>query len=220
MKIDGCEFPDALLYDLDNNVWAVIEDGVARVGITSILSWLTGGFTSVRFRANPTITKGGVLGAVEGPRHFDVVRSPFTADLVETNEGLIENPRVLNADPYGKGWFARLKPLKLDDEVRFLKNASGAREGLGKKLKDFRVHCFAEFPDFEMFEIGVECSAVLVKLNDLLASSPIGTVVHIASDDPTGDIEMVRWSSQTGNAVPETKLEDGVYHFIVKKTRE
>jgi len=54
------------------------------------------------------------------------------------------------------------------------------------------VHCFAGFPDYEMYEIGVECSAVLVMLNDFLATSEKGIVVHIVSDDTTADIEMER----------------------------
>ena len=220
MKIGGCDFPDALLYDLENNVWAGLEGGVARVGITAILSWLSGGFTSATFKPNPIIARGKILGAVEGPRHFDVVRSPLTGELEEFNEGLIAQPGVLNRDPYGTGWFAKIKPLHLAEEVQLLKNASDAREGFDKKLKDLRVHCFTEFPDFEMFEIGVECSAVLVKLNDLLTSARVGTVVHIASDDPSAEVEMTRWSDQTGNAVPETKFDDGVYHFIVKKTEK
>ncbi len=219
MKIDGCEFPDELLYDVESSVWAKLEEGVAKIGINAILSWLSGGFTSVTFKPNATIARGRILGAVDGPRHFDVVRSPLTGELEEFNQALIAEPRVLNSDPYGAGWFAKIKPLHIDNETQFLKNASEAREGLVRKLKDLRVHCFAEFPDFEMFEIGVECSAVLVKLNELLENARIGTVIHIVSDDPTADVEMVRWSDQTGNAVPETRLESGVYHFIVKKTK-
>ncbi len=219
MKIEGCEFPDALLYDVESNVWAKLEGGVARIGINTILSWLSGGFTSVTFKPNATIARGKILGAVDGLRHFDVVRSPLSGELEEFNQALIAEPRVLNRDPYGAGWFAKVKPLHVDKEIRFLENASEAQEGLVRKLKDLRVHCFAEFPDFEMFEIGVECSAVLVKLNELLENARIGTVVHIVSDDPSAEVEMVRWSDQTGNAVPETRLESGVYHFIVKKTK-
>ncbi len=220
MKIEGCDFPDALLYDVESNVWAKLEGGVARIGINTILSWLSGGFTSVTFKPNATIARGKVLGAVDGPRHFDVVRSPLTGELEEFNQGLKAEPRVLNSDPYGAGWFAKIRPLQVAKEIRFLKDASEAREGLVRKLKDLRVHCFAEFPDFEMFEIGVECSAVLVKLNELLANARIGTVIHIVSDDPSAEVEMVRWSDQTGNAVPETRLESGLYHFIVKKAKE
>ena len=88
---------------------------------------------------------------------------------------------------------------------------------LESRLKEMRIHCFAEFPDLELFEIGVECAAVIVRLNELIAGAQVGAVVHIVSDDSTAEIEMARWSDQTGNEVLDSRFEDGVYHFIVKK---
>ena len=157
------------------------------------------------------------MGAVEGPRHFDVVRSPLTGEILEYNEALKERPILLNRDPYGAGWFAKVRPLRLPEESKFLKNVSSAKGELESRLKEMRIHCFAEFPDLEMFEIGVECAAVLVRLNELIAGAQIGAVVHVVSDDPTAEIEMARWSDETGNEVLESRFENGVYHFIVKK---
>ncbi len=218
MRILQCNFPEGLLYDVENNSWVKRDGETVLVGIDSILSWISGVFTSVKFKEKGShVSRGGSLGWIEGPRHFDVVRSPLTGEISESNEALMGRPRLLNTDPYGAGWFAKLNPLHFQDEVRFLSDVTAAREGLERKLKDLRVHCFAEFPDYEMFEVGVECSAVIVRLNELLGSVPVGTVVHIVSDDPSADLEMRRWSYQTGNRVLETRIEDNIYHFIAKK---
>jgi glycine cleavage system H protein len=218
MRILQCSFPEGLLYDVENNSWAKRDGEMVVVGINSILSWISGVFASVKFKEKGSqVSRGGSLGWIEGPRHFDVVRSPFTGEVSEYNEALQAKPRLLNSDPYGAGWFARLRPLRFQDEARLLNDVTGAKEGLERKLRELRVHCFVEFPDYEMFEIGVECSAVIVKLNELFEGVPVGTVVHIASDDPSADIEMRRWSYQTGNRVLEARLEDNVYHFIAKK---
>ena len=85
-------------------------------------------------------------------------------------------------------------------------------------MRELKVHCFSNFPDHEMFEIGTECSAVLVKLNELLGASARGTIVHVVSDDNTAEIEMTRWSDQTGNEVLESRRESNLYHFIVRKS--
>src|SRR5579883_2241450 len=58
----------------------------------------------------------------------------------------------------------------------------------------------------------------LVNLNDLLSRARIGTVVHIVSDDPTSDLEILRWSDQTGNEFLESRKEGNIYHFLVRKT--
>lgn len=82
------------------------------------------------------------------------------------------------------------------------------------------VRCFKAYPDYEMWEIGVECAAVLVRLSELIERCAIGEIVHVISDDPTADIEMIRWSDQTGQEVLDTRQEGKLTHFIVKKVKE
>jgi glycine cleavage system H protein len=217
LKVDDCEFPDALLYDVANGTWAKPEGSTLRVGITSLLSWASGPFHSVTFKPPRTeVHRGQVLGSFEGAKHFDVVRSPVSGILSETNLELVTDPRLLNKDCYGNGWFARVR-VKKTEELDALSRLPDAAPAIATSLRERRVHCFAEFPDHEMFEIGVECAAVLVRLNELLAGSAVGTVVHVVSDDNTADTEMQRWSHQTGNAVVQSKKEGDLYHFIVKK---
>lgn len=217
LKIDHCDFPDGLHYDVDNPIWVKNSDGSLRIGITAILAWSSGNFFAVTFKPVGTeVAKGQILGSVEGPKHFDVVRSPVSGTVSALNERLRVEPELLNKDPYGAGWFSEIKP-KDRSELGILKSAHEAQELIAKQLRERRVHCFTAFPDHELFEVGVECSAVLVMLNQLLAPSDEGTVVHIVSDDPTAEIEMQRWSDQTGNQVLESRKEGNLYHFIVKK---
>jgi len=86
-----------------------------------------------------------------------------------------------------------------------------------KKIAEFHARCFKAFPDHEMYEIGTECSAVLVRLNELLATIPIGDVVHLVTDDPTSYVEMVRWMDQTGHELVDWRQEGNLFHFIVRK---
>ena len=89
---------------------------------------------------------------------------------------------------------------------------------LTKQIAALHIRCFAAFPDYEMFEIGVECAAVLVKLNELLVEVPLGEIVHLVTDDPTSPIEMVRWSDETGQPVIDQRREGPLFHFLVRKT--
>ncbi len=217
MKIGGCEFPDSLLYDVENGTWAEPAEGRVRVGITGLLSWASGVFTSVTFKPVGTaVARGGVLGSVEGSLHFDVVRSPSSGVISATNLELLSSPKLLNSRPYDSGWFAEVRPGAAEDLGR-LRGLPAARPLIAEELDRRRVHCFAKFPDVEMAEIGVECAAVLVRLDELLAGSAVGTVVHVISDDSSAEIEMHRWSDLTGNALLESRKEQGVYHFIVEK---
>ncbi|MGA2664649.1 MAG: hypothetical protein ABSF83_06880 [Nitrososphaerales archaeon] len=222
-KIRDCLFAEDALYDPENGVWARVPEGegdLVVLGIDSILAWLSGPIGSVSFKEPGTVVERGMsLGTVEGPRHFDAVRSPLTCRIVAVNESLRAAPRPLNRDPYGAGWFAAVEPLKLDEERHLLLGLGAARASLERRAVELGVRCFAEFPDREMFEIGSECAGILVKLDDLVTSSPLGTVVHLVSDDPTAEIELIAWSERTRQQLVETRREGSLFHFIVKKVR-
>jgi glycine cleavage system H protein len=217
MKIDTCEFPDELLYDVADGVWGRATPGVLRFGITSLLTWSWGTISAVSFKeAGTRLQRGDVAGSVEGPRHFDVVRTPVAGVVLKTNEALLENSKLLNKDPYGSGWFMEVE-VGDPTGLSHLQRVSDAKPMILNRLRELRVRCFAEFPDHEMFEIGVECSAVLVRLNEVLDRNPSGTVIHLVSDDGTAQVEMERWADMTGNRVLESRKEGDLYHFIAKK---
>ncbi|MDG6938830.1 MAG: hypothetical protein JRN39_00265 [Nitrososphaerota archaeon] len=221
LKVGNCAFPDDALFDVENGTWVRLQGGTAVVGVTSVLGWLSGRLTAVSFKERGRLyQRGKGLGTVEGPRHFEVVRSPLTGTAVDFNAELTGRPWLVNKDPYGAAWFAKVRPAALEEEAGVLLDAGAAAAALGEKIAQLRVRCFDEFPDVEMFEVGSGCSAVLVRLNDIVSKAEVGTVVHVVSDEPTAWIEMVRWSDQTGQALVETREEKPLTHFLVKKVTE
>ena len=221
MLIGTCRFADDVLYDIDHDTWVRFEpDGTATVGVDTVLAWLGGSIATVSFKPlGAVVEKGKSLGAIESPRHFDTVRTPITGTIIEVNQGLARDPRMINRDPYGLGWFARLEPLKREQEQLTIKSPAAAREDLLARITELKIRCFAEFPDYDMYEIGTECSAVLVRLDETLSRSPLATVVHLVSDDPSSEVEMAAWSDRTGNKVLETRREGNLVHYVVKKTQ-
>ena len=217
MIIDHCEYPDGLLYDVENGTWVEPKGKVVRVGITSLLSFSFGVFSAVTFRGvGMPLVRGQVMGTMEGAKHFDVFRSPVAGTLAGVNEKLMDEPEILNRDPYGDGWFAEIR-TKSGDEVGALGRLKEVKPRIAQLLRERRVHCYAAFPDFEIFDTGVECQAVLAKLNEFMERSTPGTVVLVVSDDGSADVEMDRWSDQTGNPIVDRRKEGNLYHFVVRK---
>jgi glycine cleavage system H lipoate-binding protein/TusA-related sulfurtransferase len=216
-KIGDCAFAEDALYAVDLGVWARVADGVATVGIDTAQAWHGGAFTAVTFKAVGTrVRRGESLGSIEGPRHFDTVKTPLSGRIIAVNERLQATPGLLNHDPYGDGWFAKLE-LAAPDEAGSLLRFVPARPLLARRIQDLGVRCFAEFPDYEMIEIGSECSAILGKLDELLEGAPPMSVVHLVSDDPTAEVELVGWGERTGHELLESRTEGNLRHFIVKK---
>ncbi len=221
MEIDHCVFPDDLLYDLENNTWLRIEDnGEVTVGVTSVLPAIAGKLTLARLKsAEVAIQRGQSLGTLESLKFVGPVPSPVSGILLKTNGLIVDRPRIINDSPYQEGWIASLKPSHLALERILLSKSTESKTLLVKKIAEFHVRCFKAFPDHEMSEIGTECSAVLIRLNDLLATIPLGEVVHLVSDDQTAYVEMVAWSERTGQNLLDWRQEGNLFHFIVKKMR-
>ena len=215
MKIEQCEYPDSLLYDVDAGTWAQETDGKFRVGIAPHFGLFAGGFTAVSLKEPGTwVEMGKSIGSAESPRHFDVVRAPFDCVVVEVNSRLPQAPGLANRSPYGEGWFAIVKRT---GGSSMLVGISKARDKIAEHIRRRGVKCFAEFPDVEMVEVGSECATTLPRLNELLKGMKAGFVVHLVTDDPTSTTELGRWEKITGNLIVETRREGDVIHFVLKK---
>ena len=221
MEIDHCLFPDDLLYDIENNTWLKVEKvGTVTVGVTSILSAIAGRFVRINLKQiGYSIGKGQSLGTLESEKFVGPVPSPVTGVVVDTNHNTVDTPRIINVSPYETGWIVRLKPSNLANEMSSLAGSQDSKMLLAQKIAQLHVRCFKAFPDREMYEIGTECTAVIVRLNETLATMAKGDVVHLVSDDPTAYVEMVAWTDRTGHSLVDWRKEGNLYHFIVRKTR-
>ena len=218
-KIASCEFPDDLLYEPEGLAWVRQgRSGEVVVGITAIHAALAGKLTAVRPKPiNVEYAPGKLIGTLEGGRYFGPIRTPVQGLLLEVNDAVLARPKILSESPYGDGWFARVRAANRLADGAVLRSAADAAGMLASQIAALRVRCFAAFPDFEMYEIGTECAAVLVRLNELLERIEIDDVVHVVSDDVTAPIEMARWSDETGQPVIEERQEGNLFHFLVRK---
>jgi len=220
MELGGCSLPEDRLYDLENDVWWAPESegGVARVGVLSTLSAFAGPFRSFAFRpVEGAVGRGRSVATVESYRYTGAVRMPVDVVLVERNEELVHRPRLLNDAPYADGWVVRVRAARPEDPVQLLESAGAIARRLEERIRTQRIRCWPVTPDLELYEIGIECSAVLTKLNEELAARPPGESILLVTDDPTSPIEMVRWSDQTGHPVLAHRAEGTLHQFLVRK---
>ncbi len=219
MRIENCEFADDVLYESEGLAWVRREpSGDVVLGITSIYAAVAGRLTKVQARPTGVEYEGHKsVGTLESGRYFGSIRTPVRGILLAVNDEVIASPRLLSEKPYSEGWFARIRPLRWDEDRARLKSAAEAEALLASQIAALHVHCFAAFPDYELFEIGTECSAVLTKLDETLARAAEGEVVHLVSDDWTAPAEMVNWSQRTGYPVIDERKEGNLYHFLVRK---
>ena len=220
MDIVGCPLPEDRLYDLEHDVWWASDPGggSARVGLIAALSAFAGPFHTVTFRPiDGAIGRGRSVATIESVRFTGAVRVPIDAVLLERNESIVRRPRLLNDAPYAEGWVVRVRPERPEDPERHLESARAVVDRLEERIRSQRIRCWPATPDVELYEIGLECSAVLTKLNEELATRLPGSAVLLVTDDPTSPIEMIRWSDQTGHALLAHRTEANLHQFLVRK---
>jgi glycine cleavage system H lipoate-binding protein/TusA-related sulfurtransferase len=219
MKIGNCSFPEDLLYDAENFIWISNKEKSVTIGITAIMASIAGRLSSIKLKPVGTkLEKGKSCGTLESAKYFGVVRTPVSGIIVQVNKSLMNKPKLANDFPYAEGWFVKIELSDMED-LKALETIENCHDKMSIAIQKLRVRCFAAFPDHEMFEIGVECSATLAKLDELIEKIPAGEVIHLVSDDPTADLEMLRWSEQKAQSLLEIRKEGNLFHFIVKKVR-
>jgi glycine cleavage system H protein len=111
--------PDELRYT-DNHEWIRDNgDGTATVGITDFAQSELGDIVFVELEPNGTeLDQEDVFGTVEAVKTVSELFMPVSGTLVEANDALEGEPDLVNDDPYGEGWMAKVElsdPDELDD---------------------------------------------------------------------------------------------------------
>ncbi|HCJ55765.1 glycine cleavage system protein GcvH [Glutamicibacter arilaitensis] len=77
----------------------------AKVGITQVAADALGDVVYVDLpEVGDTVTAGETCGEVESTKSVSDLYSPVTGTIVAINDEAVDNPAILNEDPYGAGW--------------------------------------------------------------------------------------------------------------------
>ena len=111
--------PDDLRYT-EEHEWVRDEgDGTATVGITDFAQGELGDIVFVELEPVGTeLDKEDIFGTVEAVKTVSELFMPVGGTLAEANSKLEDRPELVNSDPYGDGWMARIElgdPSELDD---------------------------------------------------------------------------------------------------------
>ena len=116
--VRGCNLPDDLFYHVETNVWARLEaDGAISVGMTSYACSLAGQLVAATpKKIGKDVEQKQTICTVESGKWVGPVKAPVSGKLIAINEPAIDKPSLVNEDPYGQGWLAKIQPSRWDDE--------------------------------------------------------------------------------------------------------
>ncbi|MFO7981328.1 MAG: glycine cleavage system protein GcvH [Candidatus Aminicenantes bacterium] len=116
-------YPEDFSYTKDHE-WVKVEGDTATVGITDFAQNQLGDVVFVELpEPGDELEAHQTLGVVESVKAVSDIYSPISGEVTEINEGLNDDPEILNQDPHGKGWIIKLK-VKDESELEDLMTAS------------------------------------------------------------------------------------------------
>lgn len=103
--------PEELRYAASHEWARLEEDGTVTVGITDHAQNQLGDVVFVELpELGAALAAGDEAGVVESVKTASDVYAPVSGAVIAVNEGLEDEPEIVNSEPYEGGWFYRLKP--------------------------------------------------------------------------------------------------------------
>ncbi|MCB9111573.1 MAG: glycine cleavage system protein GcvH [Anaerolineales bacterium] len=136
--VRGCNIPEDRFYWVEKHAWAILEaDGLVKIGITDVAQNLAKGIVNATPKeAGRPVKKGKSAGTLESGKWVGPVTSPVTGEIVEVNAAMTSNPSLINSDPYGEGWFVKVKPENWDAESAELLTGEAAIAAYQKFMEE------------------------------------------------------------------------------------
>ncbi|GAA2111582.1 glycine cleavage system protein GcvH [Actinomadura alba] len=86
------------------------EDGVVTVGITAYAADALGDIVYVSLpEEGAEVSAGEPCGEAESTKSVSDIYSPVTGEVSAVNAAAIDDPSVINSDPYGEGWLFKVR---------------------------------------------------------------------------------------------------------------
>lgn len=137
--LDSFTLPDELYYQKEDHLWARVEGDTVRIGLDDVAQSSAQTITALRLK--PPGRPLAVLrpfGTMEAGKYVGPLRLPVGGTVLEVNDEVMDNPGLLNSDPYGKGWMVLVQPADLEADLANLAHGAGLQAWLESSVADWR----------------------------------------------------------------------------------
>jgi|TARA_B100000929_G_C15290607_1_gene346888 glycine cleavage system H protein len=111
-------YPEDLKYSKEHE-WVRINGSIAEVGVTLFAQESLGDVVYVDLpEVGSEVEQFAKFGEIESVKAVSDLFCPVEGTIVEINHKVVDNPEVVNIEPYGAGWLIKVQlsdSSKLDD---------------------------------------------------------------------------------------------------------
>jgi glycine cleavage system H protein len=107
----------------EDHLWVLEMGETARIGLSDYAQEQLGEIISVvHEEVGKFIEPGDAVGELESQKTVVELGSPITGTIKAVNGNVVEDPSLINVDPYGKGWIVEIE-INEPEEIERLMNA-------------------------------------------------------------------------------------------------
>ena len=108
--------PEDLRYSSDHE-WVSLRGNCIRIGITDYAQDALGDVVFVQIpTVGAVVALGQSFSEVESTKSVSDIYAPLSGKVSQVNDALVQNPELLNSDPYGDGWICE---IEISDPAQF-----------------------------------------------------------------------------------------------------
>ena len=99
-----------LKYSVEHEWIAADGSGPTTIGVSAVAADALGDIVYVDLpEAGSTVTAGEACGEIESTKSVSDLYSPVTGVVTEVNTAVVDDPAMVNTDPYGAGWLFKVE---------------------------------------------------------------------------------------------------------------
>jgi glycine cleavage system H protein len=116
-------YPENYRYTKEHE-WVLIENGIGTIGITFHAQKELGDIVYVDPpKVGTHVEQGKSFAVIESVKAASEIFAAVSGEITAANDALGQTPELLNSDPHGAGWLAKIKLSKLDEVTGLLSAA-------------------------------------------------------------------------------------------------
>lgn len=109
MDLDDLKFHEA-------HTWVRQEGEELVIGITDFAQEQLGDLVFIELpEVGANLEADDPFGSIESPKAVEDLIAPVTGQVTRRNDEAVDNPEIVNDDPYGEGWLVAVKPDETTD---------------------------------------------------------------------------------------------------------
>ena len=100
--------------------WVLVDGDTATVGITAYAADKLGDVVYVDLPAvGSTVASGAIVGEIESTKSVGELFAPVDGTVLEANTSVVDDPSLVNSDPFGDGWLIKVTFTELPALLSF-----------------------------------------------------------------------------------------------------